>query len=198
MAYTPVIILDETENPINAANPLPVVASIVIPPVTIGAVSVNNAGGAAAVNIQDGGNTITVDGTVAVTTVTTVTGITNALPSGTNTIGATKDSGPNWTVVRTYTTSADMHVAAAITVAPTAGQKIIADDILISSDTAMLFDIEMESSANVLAAVRLPVNGTVQITLRDGLKGDTADKKLYGKASVAGNVYITVCYHSEV
>ena len=33
----------------------------------IGDVTINNAGGAAAVNIQDGGNTITVDGTVAVT-----------------------------------------------------------------------------------------------------------------------------------
>lgn len=38
--------------------------------VDIGDVTVNNAAGAAAVNIQDGGNTITVDGTVGVTQVT--------------------------------------------------------------------------------------------------------------------------------
>lgn len=112
-------------------------------------------------------------------------------------IGATEDAGPSWTVTRTYTTSANMTMAAALTAAPTSGQKIVLDDIIISTDTAMLFEIEMETSANVLAAVRLPANGTVQLTLRDGLKGDAADKKLYGDASVAGNVYITCCYHSE-
>lgn len=76
----------------------------------IGDVTINNASGASAVNIQDGGNTITVDGAVTVTnataanlkvestiasaqtlaTVTTVgavTAITNALPAGTNAIG---------------------------------------------------------------------------------------------------------------
>lgn len=41
------------------------------PGVDIGDVTVNNAAGAAAVNIQDGGNVITVDGTVAVTGVAT-------------------------------------------------------------------------------------------------------------------------------
>lgn len=107
------------------------------------------------------------------------------------------DSGPTWTATRTYTTSADMQTAAALTVAPTSGQKIVLDDIIISTDTAMLFELEMETSGNVLAAVRLPANGTVQITLRDGLKGDLADKKIFGDASVAGNVYITACYHSE-
>lgn len=42
----------------------------------IGDVTINNAAGAAAVNIQDGGNTITVDGTVAVTNagITTIAG----------------------------------------------------------------------------------------------------------------------------
>ena len=108
-----------------------------------------------------------------------------------------QDSGPSWTVTRTYTTSADMTTAGALTVAPTSGQKIVLDDIIISTDTAMLFEIEMETAETVLAAVRLPANGTVQLTPRDGLKGITADKKLFGDASAAGNVYITCCYHSE-
>lgn len=43
------------------------VLSTAQPGVDIGDVTVNNAGGAAAVNIQDGGNSITVDGTVTVT-----------------------------------------------------------------------------------------------------------------------------------
>jgi hypothetical protein len=109
----------------------------------------------------------------------------------------TSDAGPAWALTRTYTTSADMTTAAALTAAPTAGQKIVAADILISSDTAMLFSVQMETSANVLAAVRLAANGTAHITMRGQLKGDAADKKLYGKASAAGNVYITAVYFSE-
>lgn len=50
------------------------------PGVDIGDVTVNNAAGAAAVNIQDGGNSITVDGTVAVSTLP-------ALVAGTANIG---------------------------------------------------------------------------------------------------------------
>ena len=113
-------------------------------------------------------------------------------------IGATRDAGPSWVVTRTYTTSADMQTAAALTAAPTFGQCIVLDDILISTDTAMLFEIEMETSTNVLAAVRLPANGTVQLTFRDGLKGDVVNKKIYGDAGAAGNVHITAAYHSEV
>lgn len=43
----------------------------------IGDVTINNAAGASAVNIQDGGNSITVDGTVAVSSVVPGTGATN-------------------------------------------------------------------------------------------------------------------------
>ncbi|MBQ0859495.1 hypothetical protein KBW96_19545, partial [Acinetobacter baumannii] len=43
----------------------------------IGDVTINNASGASAVNIQDGGNSITVDGTVAVTGVATSANQTN-------------------------------------------------------------------------------------------------------------------------
>src|SRR5574342_1139903 len=44
------------------------------PGVDIGDVTVNNASGAAAVNVQDGGNSLTVDGTVAVSGTVTVDG----------------------------------------------------------------------------------------------------------------------------
>lgn len=110
---------------------------------------------------------------------------------------AATDRGPSWTVVRTYTTSADMTTAAAITAAPTGGQKIVADDILVSAAVAMEFSVQMETSANVLASIFLPASGTAQITMRDFIKGDAADKKLYGKASIAGAVRVTACYHSE-
>jgi hypothetical protein len=116
------------------------------------------------------------------------------------TLGAaitTKDGGAAWTKTQTYTTSADMTTAAAISAAPTSGQKIVADDILISALTALEFTLQEETSNTVLASVLLPANGSAQITLRDGLKVPTADRKLYGKASAAGQVRITACYHSE-
>lgn len=62
----------QATQPISAASlPLPSGASTAAlqtqPGVDIGDVTVNNASGAAAVNIQDGGNSITVDGTLATT-----------------------------------------------------------------------------------------------------------------------------------
>jgi hypothetical protein len=119
--------------------------------------------------------------------------VTNA---GTFAVQAT-DAGPSQTITRTYTTSADMSTAAAITAAPTSGQKIVATDILISCAVAMAVDIEMETTANILAMTYIPANGTVQISLRGCLKGDAADKKLYAKASVAGAIRITAVYYSE-
>jgi len=107
-----------------------------------------------------------------------------------------QDGGPSQTLTRTYTTSADMTTAADITPAPGSGEKIHALDILVSSDTQMLFSVQMETSANVLAAVRLPEDGTVQITLRGEIVADAANKKLQGKASAAGNVYITAVTYS--
>lgn len=65
--------------PISAATlPLPTGAATLAgqtqPGVDIGDVTVNNATGAAAVNVQDGGNSLTVDGTVAVSGSVAVTG----------------------------------------------------------------------------------------------------------------------------
>lgn len=91
---------------ITAAGELNTIATAQ-PGVDIGDVTVNNAAGASAVNIQDGGNSITVDyattgsgtatgalrvelptnGTGVIATVGAVTAITNALPAGTNAIG---------------------------------------------------------------------------------------------------------------
>jgi hypothetical protein len=110
---------------------------------------------------------------------------------------STKDAGPSQTLTRTYTTSANMSTAAAITPSPTTGQKIVAMDILVSTDTAMNFSVQMETSNNVLAKIYMPANSSAQITLRGGLKGDVADKKLFGKASVSGNVAITAVTFSE-
>jgi hypothetical protein len=121
---------------------------------------------------------------------TTSTKIVAALQAG-------NDNGPSQTLTRTYTASADMSTAAAITAAPASGKKIVLMDVLISTDTAMNFALQMETSATVLAKVFLPANSVMQVTLRGFIKGDTADKKIYGKASVSGNVAITAVYFSE-
>ena len=111
--------------------------------------------------------------------------------------GETQDNGPYWVSSYTYTTSADMTTAADITAAPTSGEKLVITDIILSSDTAMLFQFLEETSGTAIGAVRLPANGTVQLTPRSTWKLPTKNKKLQGDASAAGNVYITVFYYSE-
>jgi len=119
------------------------------------------------------------------------------LTTGTSSVGGAKDDGPQQTITRTYTTSADMTTAADISPAPTSGNKIVAMDVLVSTDTAMNFIVQEETSATGFAKVFLPANGAIQITLRGYIKAAVADKKLQGKASAAGNVAITCITFSE-
>ncbi len=107
-----------------------------------------------------------------------------------------KDAGPAWTVTRTYTTSTDMTTAATISVAPTSSQYLYADDVIVSAAVAMEFTLQEETSATVLASVFIPTSGTVVITTRDAIKVPTADRRLFGKASVAGNVRVFCAQHS--
>lgn len=76
--------------PVSAASlPLPTGAATAAlqtqPGVDIGDVTVNNAAGAAAVNIQDGGNSITVDGTVAISGTVPISAAALPLPTGAST-----------------------------------------------------------------------------------------------------------------
>lgn len=66
------------------------------------------------------------------------------------------DGGPGWVAIQTYTTSADMTTATALTVAPTSGQKIVIDDILVSTAVAMEFTLQEETSATVFSSFFLP------------------------------------------
>lgn len=131
-----------------------------------------------------------------------VTGVAATLAAGTNTIGATKDAGPAWTTSRGIAgarfTSADQSAAvASITDAPTSGQKLVITDLLISSDTALRLDFNVESSATVIETVYMAANETKQITLRSIWKLPTANKKLQVQASAAGNISLTPYYYSE-
>ena len=107
------------------------------------------------------------------------------------------DAGAAWTSVRKTTTSADMTGAADLTAAPTAGQKIVVDDVVLSADTAMYVDFLEETSATLLFRLYVAAGGTAQFSPRSKLTLPTADKKLRGDASVSGNVAILVLYHSE-
>ena len=109
----------------------------------------------------------------------------------------TSDAGASWLQSYTTTTSADMTGAADLTSAPTSGQRIVIDDVLLSSDTALYIDLLEETSGTLIARVYLPAGGTAQFTPRGKLKLPSANKKLRGDASLAGNVAITVLYHSE-
>ncbi len=108
-----------------------------------------------------------------------------------------KDGGLGMTITRTFTQNNDISTARDITAAPTAGQKIVAIDCWVSVDTAGYVTIQMETSGNVLAGAYVPANSSIPFTLRGMLKGDTADKKLQMKSTVASKGACTCIYFSE-
>lgn len=109
-----------------------------------------------------------------------------------------QDDGPAWTPVRANLSSADASSAADLSAAPTSGQKIVIDDWFFSADTAMRIDLIEETSGTVVWSAYVPANGSIQFTPRDGLKLDTADKKVRCQTSASGNVRGTLLYHSAV
>ena len=159
--------------------------------------------GASAYNIdEDAWYVIKADGTLSlqsplISGSMTVSSGNITLSTGTNSIGSVKNSGLSQTLTRTVTTSADMTTAAAITPSPSSGQKVVLTDALISSDTEMVFTLQMETSNNVLAKLYLGANQTVSFSLQGYLKGDAINKKIFGLASATGNVSITAITFSE-
>lgn len=120
------------------------------------------------------------------------------ITTGTNTIGATKDAGPNWTSTHTIVNSADMTGAADVSPAPTAGQKIVITDVIISVGTAMALTLLEETSGTVVGGpYYLSANSTLPITPRSEWKLATADRKLRADASAAGNITVETWTHSE-
>jgi hypothetical protein len=122
--------------------------------------------------------------------------------AGSNTLGATQDAGAAWTSVWGVSgapfTSADAHsAAAAVTDAPTSGQKLVITDIVVSVDTAMSVTFTCETTAAVIAKFYMAANGVAQISTRSKRKLATADKKLMVQTSVAGNIVVNVGYYSE-
>ncbi len=126
----------------------------------------------------------------------------SALPAGSNTIGGTTDSGPHWSSVFGVSgarfTSADQSASAAsVTDAPTAGQKLVITDLVVSVDTAMRVDFKEETSGTVLLSLYMAANSSAQVTPRSKLKLATADKRLQVQTSAAGKIAVTAFYYSE-
>lgn len=96
--------------------------------------------------------------------------------------------------------SADQHAAAAsVTDAPTAGQKLVIDELRVSVDTACAVTFKEETSATVFfGPYYMAANSTLQPTWRGkGVKLATADKKLQVITSVAAKITVEAGYHSE-
>lgn len=145
------------------------------PGVDIGDVTVNNGAGASAVNIQDGGNAITVDGTVTVTQATgtnlhtvldsgTLSTITNVVHVDDNAGSLTVDS-PNLDVALSTRLKAADTLAAVTTVGT------ITNPVTVTQGTAANLKVDLSGTgANPTAikvdgsAVIQPVSGTVSIS----------------------------------
>lgn len=98
-----------------------------------------------------------------------------------------------------HTSSADMSAADAdLTPAPAAGKRIVITDLIISAGaTALALTLKEQTSGTVISVVRVAANSTVVVNLRGKLKLPTADRKLQGRTSAAGQVDVTVIYYSE-
>lgn len=96
-------------------------------------------------------------------------------------------------------TSADQSAAAAsITDAPTSGQKLVIDSVLVAAGaTAQICQLSEETSGTIVATVAVPANSTYEWKPTGKIKLATADKKLQLRSSASGNVYATAVYHSE-
>lgn len=118
--------------------------------------------------------------------------------AGTASIGGVKYNGVQWTAVRAIKDSADLSTIADLTAAPSAGEKIVIDELFVSSLTAMTLTISEETTTTVMLKVLLAANAApVSIQFPSGRKLDTADKKARIQASAAGAIFVYCTYHSE-
>jgi len=114
-----------------------------------------------------------------------------------------KDAGPAWTTIRGVdgepVTSADMSAAAvAVIDAPDTGEKLVIDDLWLSTAEELSFTLTEETTGTViLGPLYMAANSTQQITPRGRLKLDTADSQLMCQTSAAGAVSVLVLGHSE-
>lgn len=164
----------QATQPVSAATlPLPTGAATAAlqtqPGVDIGDVTINNAAGASAVNVQDGGNSLTVDGTVAVsgTVAVTESGTWTVQPGNTpNTVPWLMGHGKTLKTV-SGTLTADTDIVAAVTskrvkviAYALTGSGVNANTVLFKSNGTggtELWRLLMQSSANIAAGANLSI-----------------------------------------
>jgi len=123
-------------------------------------------------------------------------------------IGATSDDGPSWgsrlgvtgSLGGACVTSSDASGSDLIlTDTPPAQNKIVIDDLIVSTDTTMRLDIMEENTRRLLVRGYIPANGGfIQLTPRDHLKTSVAGNRIILRASVSGNIAISCLYHYEM
>lgn len=116
--------------------------------------------------------------------------------------GSTLDAGPSWTSKsgvngETVTSANATSTPLVVTDAPATGQKIVLDDIEISSDTKTLVTLRTTTGNKKLGQYRIPADGFLQVTTRGKKKAPTANQTLEVITADAANIYVTATYHSE-
>lgn len=114
----------------------------------------------------------------------------------------TNDGGPAWAssfgVSGEVVTSADAtSTPLVITDAPTSGQKIVLDDLEITSEVETIITLRTTSGNKVLGKYAIAENQTLQITTRGKKKAPAANQTLEVLAADAGNIHVGASYHSE-
>ncbi|BAQ18300.1 hypothetical protein [Methyloceanibacter caenitepidi] len=112
-----------------------------------------------------------------------------------------QDAGPSWTPAfgvsgAAFDSSDASGSPADVTDAPTAGQSIVLDSLIVSTGAALTVELLEETSGNTILKLYMAANQTLSIPFKK-LKLPTADKKLQVQTSGAGNVAVTAEYHSE-
>ncbi len=161
-------------------------ASIVSPTINVGPVQIQDPSTTDKAKVVDGSTIVSTDIALAV-----------------HDANGVKDGGPGW--VSTYGVageafvSADQHsAAAAITDAPTAGQKLVITDLILSADATLVVTLTEETTGLVLGTYYMSANScAAQITPRGKLKLSTANKRLMLQTDKAGDISALVFYFSE-
>ena len=110
---------------------------------------------------------------------------------------AVKDAGFGLGVTQKFVASANATGGIDLTDAPEAGKRVAIIDLFISTNTAMIIYVRMETSGNNLAAFALAANSTLVFSPRAYLRGDTVNKKIRLVSSASGTIGATVTYFSE-
>lgn len=149
------------------ATPVPVSGTVTITPSGTQNVTVTNAAGASAVNIQDGGNSITVDGTVTV-----------VQPTGTN-LHVVVDSAPTTAVTGPLTDTqlraSAVPISAASLPLPTGASTAVKQPALGTAGTASTDVITIQGIASMTKllvtpdSVALPANQSVNVSQINGV-----------------------------